>query len=225
MNGIFFKLISNFLWFLLLILAYSCSSDKEKKEETNQVEILTVEEKEMALVFEGLRQFPQWTDHWKSIEAGFEASDFDFAKGYTYEVLEWPEENHILPGTVFYPYLAPQPDGNGVVDIYSYKVAFNEEGNPYLNPDSEVIYFKSNGMRERLLFIGPSGAFEEAVWVSPEHLLVLGVFEEEAGMRPIAWLIIPGESRYLYFESPIVSTRYPREGYLRKKLDRINFPK
>ncbi|ERM82070.1 hypothetical protein P872_08350 [Rhodonellum psychrophilum GCM71 = DSM 17998] len=225
MEVVFFNRTSNPIWFFLLILAFSCSSDKETKEETSEALILTVEEKEMTMVLEGLGQFPEWTANWKSIEPGFDATAFDFARGYTYEVLEWPEENFIMPNTAFYPYLVPQPDGNGVVDIYSYKVSFNEEGKPYFNPDSEVIYFKSNGMRERLLFIGPSGAFEEAIWVSPDHLLVAGIFEEETGVRPIVWLIIPGENRYLYFESPVVSSQYPREGYLKKKLNKINFLK
>lgn len=225
MDVAFFKRPSNPLWFFLLVLVFSCSSDKETKEDASDAVIMSVEEKEMTLVLEGLRQFPDWTANWKSIEPGFNADNFNFVRGYTYDVLEWPEENFINPTNVFYPYLIPQPDGNGVVDIYSYKVAFNVEGKPYFNPDSEVIYFKSNGMRERLLFIGPSGAFEEAAWVSPDHLLIAGIFEEETGVRPIVWLIIPEENRYLYFESPVVSSQYPREGYLKKKLNRINFLK
>jgi hypothetical protein len=219
----FSKKNSIYLLSFLLMVAASCSSYNEKSEEKVESEVLTVAEKELELVKTGLQQIPSWVSYWKGIEPEFNPDDFSFARGFTYEKLEWPEENHIVPGSDFYPYLVYHPEKEGVVDLYSYKVAYNENGKPYFNPDSEVIYFKNDGMRERLMFIGPSGAFEEAVWVSSEHLLVAGNFEEEGGVRPMLWLIFPKENRYLNFESSILSKHYTTEEYLKKKLNKIDF--
>ncbi len=223
MNSLFTKKRQFGLLLVLLGLAFSCSSEKEKSEDLAESEIMTVEEKELELVHQGLQQLPQWVLFWKNLEPQFDPNDFTFTRGFSYELLEWPEENFIVPDNAFFPYLIYHPEQKGVIDLYSYKVAFDEKGNPYFNPDSEVIYFKSDGMRERLMFIGPSGAFEEAIWVSPEHLLVAGNFEEEDGVRPMLWLIFPEENRYLNFESPLLSKKYTVEAYLKKKLNRINF--
>jgi hypothetical protein len=204
-------------------IVFACSSENEKSEQGMESAELSVEERDLELAQEGLKKIPEWTAFWKSVEPSFDVGDFSFKRGFSYEILEWPEENIIIPGNVFYPHLLHQPEQKGVVDLYSYKVAFDEKGVPLFNPDSEVIYFKSDGMRERLLFMGPSGAFEEAVWVSPDHLLVAGNFEEEEGIRPILWLIYPEEHRYMYFENTLVSTKYPILGYIKRKLKQLDF--
>ena len=109
------------------------------------------------------------------------------------------------------------------MDIYSYKVVIPEEDKVSFNPDSEVIYFKSNGMRERLLFMGPSGGFEEAVWINPELLMVTGFFEDEQGTTPKIWLINPTEQVYFEYIHPFHTTQYPKTKYLVEKLENIDF--
>jgi hypothetical protein len=86
-----------------------------------------------------------------------------------------------------------------------------------------VIFFKSNGMRERLLFMGPSGGFEEAVWISPELLMVTGFFEDEEGTTPKIWLINPEEQVYFEYIHPYHTNQYPKTKYLVEKLENIDF--
>lgn len=207
---------------LFVCLIASCSSDSEKKEGLDENESNLVEE-EIQLLEIGIQQLQSWIAHWKSEESRFNPSDFTLDKKITFDQLEWPEENYINEDSPFYPYLIPNPEGHGVVDIYSYKVVYPEQGGPFLNPDSEVIYFKNDGMRERLLFIGPSGGFEDAVWVTPDHLLVSGFFEEEEGITPKLWLIDVENSRHLIFKHPLTTTKYSKDGFLKEKLKKIDF--
>lgn len=215
--------LSKFSLLFIAVLA-ACSSPKENSEEVADATQLS-EEKEMAqLLASGIQQMPAWQSHWKSIDNSFEPSAFQLSKQLEYEDLEWPEENFIQQGSPFFPYLIPHPDGLGVVDIYSYKVVIPEEGSVAFNPDSEVIFFRSNGMRQRLLFIGPSGGFQEAVWVSPDYLLVSGFFEYETGVSPMLWLVNIADRSYLEFTSPLRLSGYPKSKYLKEKLKNISFP-
>jgi hypothetical protein len=211
--------------FLLILLVFlgSCSFQKEKKEETEEKASISKEEEYNQLLASGLQQLDAWTKYWKSQEPTFDVAGFKIAGEIPYESLEWPEENFIQQDHPLYNYLISNPDGHGVVDIYSYKVVLPEETRVSFNPDSEVIYFKSTGMRERLMFMGPSGGFEEAIWISPDHLMVAGFFEEEEGITPKIWIIIPDEQKYLTFQHPLYSATYPKTGYLIKKLPNIDF--
>lgn len=207
---------------LLVGFMFSCSFEKEKEQEIIE-EDYDLEEEEMQLLEIGIQQLQPWVSHWKSKEGSFSPSDFTLDKKLSFDQLEWPEENYIDENSPFFPYLLPHPEGDGVVDIYSYKIVFPEQGGPFLNPDSEVIYFKNDGMRERLLFIGPSGAFEDAVWVTPNYLLVSGFFEEEQGITPKLWLIDVENSEHLIFKHPIYTTNYSKDGFLKSKLKKIDF--
>lgn len=200
----------------------SCASDRNVEEEVLENEY-NLEEEEIQLLEIGIQQMQSWASHWKSNESAFSPSDFSLDKRVSVDQLEWPEENYIDESSPFYPYLIPNPEGRGVVDIYSYKIVFPEQGGPFLNPDSEVIYFRNDGMRERLLFMGPSGGFEDAVWVTPEYLLVSGFFEEEEGITPKLWLIDVKNSVQYIFKHPLVTTNYSKDGFLKKKLSKIDF--
>jgi hypothetical protein len=213
---------SLFLFGFLVFLG-SCSFQKEKTGETVLETSKSKEEELNQLLASGLQQLNNWSGYWKSQEPSFDVSGFEFSREIPYEILEWPEENFIQQGHPLYKYIVPNPEGYGIVDIYSYKVVRPEEADVSFNPDSEVIYFKSNGMRERLMFMGPSGGFEEAIWLSPNHLMVAGFFEEEAGITPKIWIIIPNEQIYLTFKHPLHTDKYPKTGYLIKKLQNIDF--
>jgi hypothetical protein len=206
-----------------LVLLGSCTFQKEKKEETETDKPIDKVEEYNQLLVSGLQQLDDWTGYWKSLEPSFKLDGFELGREIEYEALEWPEENFIHEEHPLHQYLIPNPDGHGEVDIYSYKVFMPEEAQVGLNPDSEVIYFKSNGMRERLMFMGPSGGFEDAIWVSPDHLLVSGFFEEENGITPKIWIIIPNEQKYLVFNHSLHTTNYQKTGYLVKKLQNIDF--
>lgn len=209
---------------LIIVLLAACSFQKEKSEEVSDTSQLSKEEEMAQLLASGIQQTPAWASHWKSIDNSFDPSAFQLSKQLEYEDLEWPEENFIQAGNPFFPYLIPHPDGLGVVDIYSYKVVIPEEGAVAFNPDSEVIFFRSNGMRQRLLFIGPSGGFQEAVWVSPDYLMVSGFFEYENGVSPMVWLVNVADRSYIEYSSPLRITQYPKSKYLKEKLKNIPFP-
>ncbi|WP_304518262.1 bifunctional isocitrate dehydrogenase kinase/phosphatase [Cecembia rubra] len=172
-----------YIHLFVVLMFWSCASDRSSQESVSDIQNGEILE-EQILVENGLQQIKQWSDYWKEKSPTFNPAAFTLERKETFEELEWPEENPIVSGNPFYPYLLPNPEGKGVVDIYSYKVFVPAEGKPGFQPDSEVIFFKENGMRERLLFIGPSGGFEEAVWVSPDKLLVAGYCEEEEGVSP-----------------------------------------
>ena len=214
--------ISRFYLFGILIFFIACSSETEKKVDVEEEE-QTITEEEMQLLEVGLHQLQSWREFWRTHESSFASADFVLDRTDTFEQLEWPEENYIVSGSPFHPYLLANPEGKGQVDIYSYKIVYPESGGPFLNPDSEVIYFKENGMRERLLFMGPSGIFEDAVWVSSDHLLVAGFFEADSGITPKIWLIDTEDYKLTVFKNSVFTSKYPKEGYLRKKLSTLNF--
>lgn len=222
MTQILYRKISRIYLVGILIFFIACSSETEKKVEVEDQQ-LSVTEEEMQLLEVGLHQLQTWREFWRTHEATFASADFVLDRTDTFEQLEWPEENYIVSGSPFHPYLLANPEGKGQVDIYSYKIVYPESGGPFLNPDSEVIYFKNNGMRERLLFMGPSGIFEDAVWVSSDHLLVAGFFESDAGITPKIWLIDTEDYKLTVFKNSVFTTKYPKEGYLRKKLKTLNF--
>lgn len=209
---------------LIIVLLAACSFQKEKSEEVADTSLLSKEEEMAQLLSSGIQQMPAWQSHWKSVDNSFDPNTFQLSKQLEYEDLEWPEENFIQAGSPFYPYLVTHPDGLGVVDIYSYKVVIPEEGAVAFNPDSEVIFFRANGMRQRLLFIGPSGGFQEAVWVSPDYLMVSGFFEFENGVSPMVWLVNVADRSYIEYSSPLRISQYPKSKYLREKLKNIPFP-
>ncbi|MFD2200803.1 bifunctional isocitrate dehydrogenase kinase/phosphatase [Shivajiella indica] len=215
-------LSKSFYSMVMLLLFFTCTSKEESSEEVSDSES-EVAVQERMMVETGVQKLGSWVQFWKSIEPGFNPAAFNFERNEIFEELEWPEENYIVSESPFFPYLLANPEGGGFVDIYSYKVFVPTEGKPGFQPDSEVIYFKSNGMRERLLFIGPSGGFEDAVWVSPTHLLVAGFFEEEDGITPKLWLIDTVNKKYSIFKNPLHSTIYQKEGYLKQKLRNLEF--
>lgn len=206
--------------FQLIFLA--CASEKKSEENLGEAELDKLSE-ERILLETNIQRMPDWVAYWKEMEPAFRPESFVLEREEEYEELEWPEENPIGRESPFYPYLLPHPGGEGQVDIYSYKVFVPAQGRPGFQPDSEVMFFKENGLRERLLFIGPSGGFDEAVWVNSQLLLVAGYFEEEQGFSPKLWLIDIENQSYSIFKHPFYTTNFDRHGYLRRKLSNIDF--
>lgn len=207
--------------FIFTVFLWSCSSDKPASE--NESKDLAESLEEMALLESGLQQLGRWTAYWKEISQDFRLNDFSMERQEFFEELEWPEDNPIGPENPFYPYLLLHPDSIGVVDIYSYKVFIPANGRPGFQPDSEVIFFKEDGMRERLHFIGPSGGFDDAIWVSPRDLMVVGFFEDEEGFTPKVWCIDIENHELIIFKHPFHTTNFDRHGYLKKRLTNISF--
>lgn len=171
----------------------------------------------------GLAQKSAWQKHWESQIGRFDAENFEFVMMDSIDAMEMPERNPILEGDPLFPYQFPHPEGNGTMDIFSYKVEAQEGlDHPFLNPDSEVIWYRADGMKERLLFMGPSGMFEEGLWLNAGEFLVLGYFQEEAGFRPMAWIIDLTSHRFSQFRMNQLVKDYAQESYLDLKLKSVD---
>lgn len=213
-----------FYVFFLSILSlpyFSCSSEKQEEKEVISVE--SVEPTEEQLLQIGIQQLGKWIDYWESKGANFSIDNFDLNQEHLYEVVEWPGENVLSEDNPLKEYQIPNPVEQGVVDIYDYKMAVDQNKQVDFNPDAEVVYFKANGMRERLLFIGPSGLFEDAVWISENHLLVSGHIQKENGFVPVIWLIVPEEHKYIVYENRFSTQDYTADSYLKEKLHNLRF--
>lgn len=207
-----------------LIILSSCDSgdisseEKVNKLDVNEAEIEILKQK----ITLGLDQKVSWKKHWESSVGAFSGDDFNWVLTDSIDPMEMPESNPILDGDPLKQFQFNQPEGNGTIDIYSYKVEAQESlDKPFLNPDSEVVWYRKDGMKERLLFMGPSGMFEDAMWMSPSEFLVLGYFQEEEGFRPMIWLIDLEDHTMSQFSLQKVSPSYETVSYLNKRLTSV----
>lgn len=213
-----------FVFSVSLFSAWSCSPEKANYEDKAEISVPTGKEPTAhQLIQIGIQKLENWVDFWELKGANLHISNFNFNREYYYEVIEWPEENILSNDHPLKAYQIPNPASNGVVDIYDYKIIIGEGGKVDFNPDAEVVYFRSNGMRERLLFIGPSGVFEDAAWISEKLLLVSGHVQNEAGFVPVVWLILPEEHKYTVYENNFSTDDYSPESYLKEKLKDLRF--
>ncbi|UZD23695.1 hypothetical protein [Algoriphagus halophytocola] len=203
----------------------SCGSDESTEEEssesfaTNEAEL----NRNRAEIDRGLFQKGEWRAHWQEKVGEFDASTFELAMTDSLDPMEMPERNPILKGDPLFPYQFPHPSGNGTVDIYSYKIEAQENiDTPFLNPDSEVVWYRGDGMRERLLFMGPSGMFEEGMWLNDNEFLVLGYFEGVDGYRPMAWIIDVENHVLKQFQLNKSAEIYEHASYIDKKINRLD---
>ena len=206
---------------LLSALMFACeTSETVNKEESLELspDAATLELMRSQIDL-GLAQRSAWQGHWASAVGSFDAMDFEVAFTDSIDPMEMPEKNPILTGDPLFPYQLPHPEGNGTMDIYSYKVEAQDGlEEPYLNPDSEVVWYREDGMKERLLFMGPSGMFEEGLWLNASEFMVLGYFQEEEGFRPMIWIIDVVTHRFTQFKMTQVAKDYKPESYLDTKL-------
>lgn len=214
----------NLFLVLLSFWVWSCGTSESDTEEVveeksgGEVEIATYQN----LIGVGMSKDAAWTQHWTELLGGFNPSDFQLVFTDSIDPMEMPETNPILPEDPLFPYQFPHPEGNGTVDIYLYKVEAQESlDKPFLNPDSEVIWFREDGMKERLLFMGPSGMFEDGMWLNATEFLVLGYFQEEEGFVPMAWIIDVENHVFRQFKLDKVAKEYNSMSFLDKKLKSV----
>lgn len=213
--------IKQFLSFFVLagFGLFSCTGNSSDEEQESMDEVENADADFVNRLDVALAGKEKWVNHWEEYLGGFSAADFELAMEDSLDLYEMPEKNPIGEDDPLFPYQIPHPGGNGVVDIYSYKIeSQDDEGNPYLNPDSEVVWYKSDGMKKRLLFMGPSGMFEEAVWLNENELLVLGFFQEETGARPMVWWLDMDRLRMRQYSLDDASDAYPVNSYLDLKI-------
>jgi hypothetical protein len=216
-----FRPLFTILGLLLSVLIVGCESSDSTKNETQVA--LDVDAEKLVLMRNqinlGLDQRSAWQSHWAKSIGNFDAMDFEIALTDSIDPMEMPEKNPILSGDPLFPYQLPHPEGNGTMDIYSYKVEAQEGlDRPFLNPDSEVIWYREDGMKERLLFMGPSGMFEDGLWLNASEFMVMGYFQEEEGFKPMIWIIDVVNHRFTQFRMNQVAKDYLPESYLDTKL-------
>lgn len=218
------KKINLQIWFGMFIFLLACeSSESTKTEISNELSPdagkLEVLQNQINL---GLAQKSSWQKHWATQVGGFDAADFELVLTDSIDPMEMPEKNPIRPEDPLFPYQFPHPEEKGTIDIYSYKVEAQKSlDQPYLNPDSEVIWYRPDGMKERLLFMGPSGMFEEGMWLNASEFMVLGFFQEEDGFRPLIWIINIETHVFSQFKMNQVVKDYQQESYLDSKLKTV----
>lgn len=210
---------------IALLSLFAC--DNKEKQTDERIENVSIDEEELnrnrAQIDVALAQNKSWHTHWSSDIGMFDASQFDLMMTDSIDPMEMPEKNPILKGDPLYPYQFPHPSGNGTMDIYSYKIEAQENvDTPFLNPDSEVVWYKQDGMKERLLFMGPSGMFEDGMWLNESEFLVVGFFQGMNGYRPMAWLINVDTHILKQFQLDKVSESYVPESYLNTKIKQVD---
>lgn len=208
-----------------VFLIFGCESNDKTEEEL--IGNISIGEAELSRYKDqidlGLAQNQKWYSHWTEDIGSFDATLFELVMTDTIDPMEMPERNPILKGDPLFPYQIPHPEGNGAIDIYSYKVEAQDAIDaPFLNPDSEVVWYRGDGMKERLLFMGPSGMFEEGMWLNAQEFLVFGFFQEEDGYRPMAWLINVEDHILKQFRIAKVSTTYEPHSYINSKIKQVD---
>lgn len=216
-----FRRLFLLLGLILSVMIVGCDSSDSTKNET-QAELAPDEEKlglMRSQIDLGLAQRSAWQGHWANAVGNFDAIAFEMAFTDSIDPMEMPEKNPILSGDPLFTYQLPHPEGNGTMDIYSYKVEAQEGlEQPFLNPDSEVIWYRADGMKERLLFMGPSGMFEDGLWLNSGEFMVMGYFQEEEGFRPMIWIIDVVNHRFTQFKMKQIAKSYEPQSYLDSKL-------
>ncbi len=219
---------STFNYCLLVLFVFlvgvSCTSNtsEESAQTGNSPDSEELESKLKAQLDLVLAQKKNWYSHWSNVIGPFDASNFKMALTDSIDPQEMPERNPILADDPLFPYQFVHPASNGTIDIYSYKIEAQDAiDTPFLNPDSEVIWYRADGMKERLLFMGPSGMFEEGQWINENEFVVLGYFQEEGGFRPMAWFIDVENHRFWQFNLGTTSPTYEPDSYLDQKIKQV----
>ena len=216
--------LKNSIFILAAISVWACGSSETEEETVSESELTSGKDLSyyQNLIEIGMGKKQAWSKHWTSSVGSFSATDFQLVYSDSINPMEMPEANPILPSDPLFPYQFPHPEGNGTIDIYSYKVEAQEGlEKPFLNPDSEVIWFREDGMKERLLFMGPSGMFEDGIWMNAGEFLVLGYFNEEEGYIPMAWVIDIENHAFKQFKLDKISKDYTPDSYLDQKLKSV----
>ncbi|MDG1276760.1 MAG: hypothetical protein P8O16_05720 [Algoriphagus sp.] len=213
--------------FFLMVVALQLGCTGTSSDEAANTNEIQLEEDKISKMKNQLditlAQKESWYTHWKNILGPFDSSDFELVMTDSIDPMEMPERNPILPDDPLFPYQYSHPAGNGTMDIYSYKIEAQEAvETPFLNPDSEVIWYRSDGMKERLLFMGPSGMFEEGEWLNEDEFIVLGYFQEEQGFRPMAWIINIATHRIVHFNLSKLSKTYEADSYIDQKIKQVS---
>ena len=115
------------------------------------------------------------------------------------------------PGKDYYNYygalLKYSPDSSRFLDLDSYSVDVKKDSKGKLNgealgPDTEVsLVLPDSAVKKRVLFLGPNGSVEDAVWLNNEDFAIFGVHDygDSTGKVAAIWKYnIPTHTMFLY---------------------------
>jgi hypothetical protein len=168
-----------------------------------------------------------WKMHWSGYIDDFSINKF--IKGEEAELQDLSSDliPELTPGQFFQENIIISPDGSRYLELYSYKIIISQkEGNLIgaINPDTEaVVIDPGKETRNRVLFMGPAGGIEDAVWLSNNEIIISGFGEIESGyISPMFWHIDLNNRTIISYEYP-AAIRYEQKAYLQKIFPYIKF--
>ena len=169
-----------------------------------------------------------FSEYAKKNAPGFDWGRFNMTTSWTDDTLLTSSFN---PGENFYsnygPLLIYSPDSSMFIDLYSYTVDLKRDNTGKLKggalgPDTEVSLVKpATGEKTRILFFGPNGSAEDALWLNNEEVVIMGVHDyndDSTGKKTAVWRFnIPTKTTFLYELPNDTATAEKVMGYWRKE--------
>lgn len=214
---------------LAVLMVVSCKDNvkKEPAGKTDAGKDTVTETLDTLLSTETIQQFNTagFSDYARKQVTGFDWSKFRMTSS-------WKEDSLLVspfkPDKDFYssygPFLKYSPDSSLFIDLDSYNIDISKDPKgrymgQELGPDCEVgLVNMEEGTRTRLVFLGPGGSIEDALWLDNNTLVLMGVQENEKGeqMATLWRYHVPTQTYYLY-EMPDTTGAGSLVGYWRKE--------
>jgi hypothetical protein len=151
-------------------------------------------------------RIPGWITYQQQLNPEFNPSLLSAQDTSTYE----PFVTEFYPDRTFREFYGDlmiyNTDSSRIIDLYSYRFAMEKDGRGTLriheSPDTEIsLLIPGHNVKERVMFMGPIGAFDHAFWADDRHMIVAGNADEDGnGLRkPIVWVINIRSKRVINF--------------------------
>jgi hypothetical protein len=164
--------------FAVLILLFSCSQLKEKKEQkqfSKTTDLETLSEK-LNLGANSDKTFEDWINYYKTIEQTFSLNLFDFQSVDSLIFIQ----GNVLGSfdnnfdSIYSDFLVYRSDKKQYVDFDSYQWTLDENKKPSFSPDQEInLIDTENQTVKRIGFRGPSQWVENAFWENDSTIVLL----------------------------------------------------
>jgi hypothetical protein len=205
-----------FIMAVIAIAAYACGSNEDKKIAPPPPETAAVDSSEDEMEFpdtilsrENIDTFSTlaFTTHAKKQVSNFDWSRFRMKENWQDDSLlvvnYKPSKDYLAAYGRFVKY---SPDSSRFLDLDSYSVQIKKDGKgkwqaTELELDTEIsLVDLKTGKKTRLLFTGPEGSVEDALWLDKDNIALIGIEEgDSTGKVAAVWKInIPTKSYFLY---------------------------
>lgn len=208
-----------------LLIAVSCKENAKKEPQAPEApqEDSVIETLDTLLSAETVQSFSTtgFSDYAKKKASGFDWNKFRMTSS-------WQDDSLLVspfqPEKDFYtnygPFLKYSPDSSRFIDLDSYNIDIKKDATGHfigngIGPDYEVSLVDVEGRtKTRLVFMGPGGSIEDAVWLDNHTLMLMGVQENEKGEKTATlWRYhLPTKTFFLY-EIPDTTIAGPLMGY------------